>query len=73
MIANHSIYQGNYYRARSKPPLAQDFVFIRPSRDVLGVKKLYDVVFKLLFVSIALTTLLAGTAADTVFSLNSTK
>ena len=64
---------GNYYPARSKPPLAKDAVFVRPSREIVAVKKLYDVVFKLLFVTIAVVTLFVETVIDVVISSTSNK
>jgi len=63
----------NYYRTKSKPPLAKDEVFIRPSRDILAFKKLYDVIFKSLFIAIAVVTLLVVTVVDTIFSSKAKK
>ena len=63
----------NYYPARSKPPLAKDAVFVRPSREILAVKKLYDMVFKFLFLTIAVVTLLVETVIDVLVSSTSKK
>ncbi|NER22962.1 MAG: hypothetical protein F6J96_20140 [Symploca sp. SIO1C2] len=63
----------SYYATKPKPPLAKDEVFIRPSRNFLAIKKLYDVVFKSLFIAIAVVTLLVVTVVDTVFSSKAKK
>jgi len=61
------------YATKSKPPLAKDEVFIRPSRNILALKKLYDVIFKPLFIAIAVGTLLVVTVVDTMFSSKAKK
>lgn len=62
----------SYYVTKSKPPLAKNEVFIRPSRNFLAVKKLYNVVFKSLFIATSVVTLLVVTVVNTLF-LSKTK